>query len=89
MEKVNDWQQVETYLQEGRVLCFMSNGMMSRFLMRNDKLHVYSDAAHYVLPWKDFQELYQEEVFYLYENETENVEISKEKDDEYYGWYHK
>lgn len=89
MEKVENLEIVQSYLKEGKILCFFSENRMVKFLVKQDRLHLYGDSAHYVLSWKDFIDLYQQESFYLYEKEEEYIEISKEKDDEYYGWYHK
>ena len=89
VEKVESLDLAETYLKEGRVLCFVSGKLLTRVVIRKDKIHVFSDAAHYALPWEEFKELFFNEIFYLYEIEEEHVEISKEKDEEYYGWYHK
>lgn len=89
MEKVENLEIVQVYLKEGRILCFFSDHKMVKFMMRNDKLHFCSDTAHYILSWKDFVEVYHQESFYLYEKEDNDIEISKEKDEEYYGWYHK
>ena len=89
MEKIEDVALAEAYLKEGRVLCFVSGKLLTRFLIKKEKIHVYNDALHYILSWNDFKHLFENEVFYLYESESEQVEISKEKDEEYSGWYHK
>lgn len=77
------------YLQEQEVLISIQKGQMLYYGMRNEKVVVQSVSARYVLCIEDFIEMFQNEAFYIYEKNNEQVEISKEKDDEYYGWYHK
>lgn len=89
MEKIESVEAASAYLKDGQVLCSVASHSITRFVLRNGKIHGYGDSMHYVLAWDDFKELFLNEVLYVYEKEEDTIEISKEKDEEYYGWYHK
>ena len=77
------------YLQEQEILVSIQKGQLIYYGMRNEKVVVQSASARYVLRIEDFIEMFKNECFYIYEKNNEQVEISKEKDDEYYGWFRK
>lgn len=89
MEKIESLELLESYLKEGRVICTIAKSSVTRFVWKQELIHVYGEHAHYTLTFQDFLDLFSHESLYLYEKDEEYVEISKEKDDEYYGWYHK
>lgn len=88
MEKIESFTLAYQYLKEQQILCRAERGGMTFYGMRGDKVHVQGSNVHYVLDPDDFIHMFHQETFYLYEKKTP-VEISKEKDDEYYSWQHK
>lgn len=89
MEKIQSFSLALEYLKQQEILVSFQKGNKNFYCMKKEKIQVQSKNASYVLTIEDFQELFEKEIFYLYEPETNGFEISKEKDEEYYGWYHK
>ena len=89
MEKIQSFSLALEYLKQQEILVSFQKGNKVLYCMKKEKIQVQSKNAAYVLTIEDFQDLFEKEVFYLYEPNDSGFEISKEKDEEYYGWYHK
>lgn len=76
-------------LYEQAIVMSVQKGHKVYYQIRNEKVLIQSESARYVLSLEDFRQIFLTEVFYLVEKQIEQLEIQKEKDDEYYGWYHK
>lgn len=77
-------------MQEGGLLVFSNGRQRTRCYLKDaENVRVCAEQASYSLSLDDFQALFYDNVYYLYEPEETQVEISKEKDEEYYGWYHR
>ncbi|MBR0418772.1 MAG: hypothetical protein IJI66_06360 [Erysipelotrichaceae bacterium] len=83
MQKLTDIREAVSYLQEGDIVT--SNGK-DFYVLKNDKVHIYSNGSHYSLELSDFARLYNKNTFYLYE---ESAEIDETKDEAYYRYYRK
>lgn len=83
MQKLKDINEAIRYLKEGEIVT--SNGK-DQFMIKNKKIHRYSEGSHYGLKLKDFIALYCHTDFYVYEEE---VLIDDKKDEEYYRYYKK
>lgn len=88
MEKVETIEQACQYLREGEILCYQDKMKWVYCGIRNGSVHIQGTQVHYVLSLKDFMQVFVDETFYIYEGHTP-LEISKEKDEEYYRWQHK
>ena len=83
MQRLNDASEALEYIREGDIV---TTDGKDQFLERNGRVLRYSEGTRYSLEIKDFLELYQKTVFYLYE---ESAEIDEEKDEAYYRYYRK
>ena len=88
MEKINSLQQLEECLKANLILCTPTNKGLTYITLYKDKVRLQNEYSRYILTFQDFLELYGKQPFFIYEEEQGN-EISVEKDEEYYGWYHK
>ncbi|WP_075878404.1 hypothetical protein [Merdibacter massiliensis] len=88
MEKIETFEQTYQYLKEGEIVCYRDGNQQLYCGMRNEKVHINGTYVHYVLEIDDFVQMFSKQNFYLYKKQTP-VEISKEKDEEYYSWQHK
>ena len=77
------------HLNEQAIVVSLQKGHKVYYQIRNEKVLIQNESARYVLSIEDFRQMFQTEVFYLVDKKIEQIEIQKEKDDEYYGWYHK
>lgn len=83
MQKLKDVNEAIGYLREGDVITMSGKDL---FVLKDEKVHCYSEGNHFNLDIKDFLELYNKNTFYLYE---ESVEIDETKDEAYYRFYRK
>lgn len=88
MEEIESFEQACRYLKEGAIVFYRNHNKQIYCGIRNDRVHIQGAQLHYVLSFKQFIDMFAQETFYLYEKQTP-VEISKEKDEEYYRWQHK
>lgn len=77
------------YLKEGALLVSFEQGERRWFWQKGEMVMVHTSHANYPLSLADFCDLFAQVSFYLYEGALPKLEIQKEKDEEYYGWYHK
>lgn len=89
MKKLETLEEVVYYLKEYEILVTVSDKKKVFFRRSEDRIRVRLDGLSYSLSLAEFKELYGTCTFYLYEEEKEEVFIDKEKDDEYYSWWHK
>ena len=83
MQKYNDINEALSYLREGDIVT--CNGK-DQFIMKEERIHRYSEGTHFSMELQEFIELYKKNRFYLYE---EPVEIDESKDEAYYRFYKK
>lgn len=88
MEKIESFAQACQYLKEGRIVCFQDQQRCTFCGMRSGMVHICHPQLHYVCSLQEFLAAFDRETFYLYEKQTP-MEISEEKDEEYYRWQHK
>ena len=89
MKKLEFWDEVVYYLNEYEILVCVSDHKKVFFRKKEDRIRVRVEGLSYSLSYEEFKELYGSCTFYLFEEEKEEVYIDKEKDDEYYSWWHK
>lgn len=83
MEKIDNFNQVLSFLKEGEILA--SNNKIVKY--HQETLTIYDNGSKYRLSIEDFITLYRYEIFYLYE--VKGAQIDLEKDLEYYNFKHK
>lgn len=88
MEKIHSLQQLEDCLKAQNIVCTPDKKGMLYAILYKDSIRVQNEHSRFVLSMKDFLALYGNQTFYIYEEEIQE-EIATEKDEEYYGWYHK
>jgi hypothetical protein len=87
MEKINDFESVITALKNYQVV-EIGNPVKTNFSLRNNKIFVKTNNAHYSITLEEFEALFKNSIFYYFE-QTQSSEIETSKDDEYYAWKHK
>ena len=83
MQKLNFFQ-ARKALQDSEAVCIVSNSNTTYFYFTNDTIRVISKQYRYSLSFKEFEELYSKETFYLYDDKEEGID--EEKDSDYYQW---
>lgn len=85
MEKVIIKQSMNAmnYIKQGYVLYMLETKTI--VYKENEKIILYHEKWHSKMSEADFVETFENNTFQLIEDRKE-VEISKEKDDEYYQW---
>lgn len=73
-----------SFLKEGKIILFFSDKSKYLASLKRQKIFIMSKNLTYHLPLKDFEELYQDASFYLYEESDETIDIKK--DEEYYSY---
>lgn len=73
-----------SFLKEGKIILFFSDKSKYLASLKRQKIFIMSKNLTYYLSLKDFEELYQDASFYLYEESDETVDIKK--DEEYYSY---
>lgn len=84
MERLRDINEALLYLKDKEVL---TNDGKTLFVYKRSRVFVYSDGSSYSLEPDEFRELFSKTVFYLYEDNSS--EIDQEKDEAYYRYYRK
>lgn len=87
MEKINDFESVLVSLKNNQVIMIVSP-ISTNFSLRNNKIFVKTENAHYYLSFDEFKKLFEHSIFFLYEQKLTS-EIETQKDEEYYAWKHK
>lgn len=73
-----------SFLKEGKIILFFSDKSKYLASLKRKKIFIMSKNLTYYLTMKDFEELYQDASFYLYEESDETIDIKK--DEEYYSY---
>ena len=73
-----------SFLKEGKIILFFSDKSKYLASLKRKKIFIMSKNLTYYLSLKDFEELYQDASFYLYEESDETIDIKK--DEEYYSY---
>lgn len=89
MKKLESIEEVLYYLKEFEILVTIADKKKVFFRRKDDRIRVRVEGLSYSLNVEEFKDLYGTCTFYVYEKESEEVFIDKEKDDEYYSWWHK
>lgn len=89
MKKLETLEEVIYYLKEYEIVVTISDKKKVFFRRKEDRIRVRVEGLSYSLNLEEFKNLYGNCTFYLYEKESDEIFIDKEKDDEYYSWWHK
>lgn len=73
-----------SFLKEGKIILFFSDKSKYLASLKRQKIFIMSKNLTYYLPLKDFEELYRDASFYLYEESDETIDVKK--DEEYYSY---
>ena len=88
MEKIKNIQELSDCLKANLIVCTPTTKGLTFIVAYKDGVRIQNDRSRYTLSFQDFIELYADQTFYIYENKQEEG-VNTEKDEEYYGWYHK
>ncbi len=83
-EKVKDFNEAIYILKSGEILTSLRK---DKFVYKKDRIYRYFDGSCFVLKEDDFLVLYKDVDFYIYKDES--VNIDQEKDEAYYRYYRK
>lgn len=89
MEKLESIAEAIEMLQQGLVVCARADGVLTLFMRNKGKVRVKTENSAYIISGKEFEELFLDETFFIYDDPETDVEISDDKDKEYYSWRHK
>lgn len=89
LQQIEIWSDVLYYLNHQQIVFVIQKGKTTFFAKIEEKIRVNNEYSNYIMSEQEFEELFKNEIFYLYEKESGEDFISKEKDDEYYSWWHK
>ncbi len=84
MSDILNYQKALELLKKGIVLT--DDNINSFYVMRNDNLINYRNGSRYALCIEDFESLFKNHTFRIYEEESG---IDENKDSEYYSFKHK
>lgn len=87
MNKVENIKEAIMLLKDKEILYIQKNEMIF-FAMPKDKILVKGNDIRYFLSEDEFIDLFQNEVFTVYENASFES-VDHQKDVEYYSWQHK
>lgn len=88
MTQLETWENVLQALKEKAVLVTLDDNTPTFFARQKDLIIVKTANSTCRMQVAAFEDLYQEETFYLIESSPqESVDLLK--DEEYYGWKHK
>lgn len=73
-----------SFLKEGKIILFFSDKSKYLASLKRQKIFIMSKNLTYYLSLKDFEELYKDASFYLYEESDKTIDIKK--DEEYYSY---
>lgn len=85
MEKIERLDDVKRLLNDQEILMILQDGNPVFFVKRKDKILVKSQSSTYRISLDDVTELFQNEIFYLYDDVPSET-VNLEKDEEYYAW---
>lgn len=84
IEKINSLNEVLYHLKEKEII---TTSKKDQFVYKNDKVYRYFNGSCFVLSVEDFVDLYKNETFYLYDDDS--ASIDNDKDEAYYRYYKK
>lgn len=85
MEKIERLDDVKRLLVDQEILLIMKDGNPIFFVRRKDKILVKGSSSTYRISLDEVEELFKDEVFYLYDDVQQET-VNLEKDEEYYTW---
>ena len=85
MEKIERLDDVKRLLVDQEILLIMKEGNPVFFVRRKDKILVKGPSSTYRISLDEVEELFKDEVFYLYDDIQQET-VNLEKDEEYYTW---
>ena len=88
MEQIKDLKEAYMYLNDHQVLVSRFSKKTSFFRLKKDAIMVLKDNLSCYLSFKEFEDLFANNPFYLYKDDKEEF-VSLEKDKEYYSFQHK
>lgn len=88
MQKLTQFDEILYALKNLEILFIKDKKGMTFFARRNDKIRVYNENSNYIITVDELKSLFENTPFYLYEKEDDEF-VNKQKDDEYYSWWHK
>lgn len=87
MQKLST-QETLSLLKSGEILMTLTDGQPQYYAWVQQRVRVQTPNSRYTLTLEEWQRLFNNEEFWLYEP-AGNAEISSDKDEEYYRWNHK
>ena len=84
MEKLNSINEALLYLKDNEILTTKRKDF---FVFKKGKIYRYFNGSSFVVSLEDFKTLYENETFYVYEED--GTTIDNEKDEAYYRYYKK
>ena len=88
MEKIERLDDVKRLLIDQEIMMIMKDGNPIFFVKRKDKILVKGPSSTYRITLEDLEDLFRDEVFYLYDDVQQET-VNLEKDEEYYAWRHR
>lgn len=83
MDKL-DLNQALKHIKDSEAVYIVNNSKPTYFFFSNDMIQAVSPQSRFAMSIDLFRELYEKEVFYLYNNSEEGVD--DQKDSDYYSW---
>lgn len=87
MEKLPDFESTLRILKDGEIVRILKPKPLV-FALNGDKIQAKNDQSRISMTLDSFCELFAEAEFYRYDK-TNDDEIDKTKDEDYYRWRHK
>lgn len=87
IEVIDNIEMAVSILKNKKVLFSIITGIKNYFIYQKDKIIILNNNSSLTISIDKFKELYDGNKFYLYEENDEKFDFSR--DDEYYGWKHK
>ncbi len=84
MKRINTFAEVIQYLKDQEIVMTADRTAM---FIKDNHIEVYANNSHYPLTYADFNALYKNSTFYLYEPSYDDIDM--EKDAAYYAWKNK
>ena len=88
-EEITNLKLALTLLNEKKILVPRSAKNKTLILMQEGKIIVSNANVTYTISKNDFAAIYQNETFFIYEEDHIDSTLQNQKDAEYYSWRHK
>ena len=89
MDVITDLKLAIALLRDKRILVSSNSKARTLILMRDSKIVVLSENATYTITEEDFVDIFKNDTFVIYTQDTYDALAASEKDIEYYSWRHK